>query len=186
MKTFARFVTVAAALVVGLTLLPLTLLAASGPSPTSTPATGTVEGRVQNEITGRYLNNSLVQVQGTELNALTDETGRFRIPHVPVGLVTLEVVYTGLERQKVLVNVAPGQVVTQNVTLAPASGSAVKMDAFLVATSKDMDQATIAINEQRFAPNIKTVVPTGDLAEHGDGNIAEFLKFAPGISGSEM
>ena len=33
-------------------------------------------------------------------------------------------------------------------------GPTIKLDEFVVATSKDMDGAAIAINEQRFAPNI--------------------------------
>ncbi|MBI4626945.1 MAG: TonB-dependent receptor [Verrucomicrobia bacterium] len=178
MKTLSRYAMVAASIIVGLNVTPLVVAAAS------VPTTGEIEGRVQNQVTGRYLNNSLVQVKGTDLSTFTDESGRYRLPHVPAGVVALDVVYTGLERQNVTVNLAPGQVVTLDVSLSPPGGATVKMDAFLVASTRDMDQATITINEQRFAANLKTVVPTGDLSEHGDGNIAEFLKFAPGISGN--
>jgi hypothetical protein len=150
----------------------------------SAPQTGSVEGRVQHDIAGRYLNNALVRVKGTGIQVFTDEAGWYRINAVPGGQVVLEVVYTGLEQQEVPVTILAGQTVTQHVSLSPPGGAKVKMDAFVVATTKDMDQASLAINEQRFAPNLKTVVPTGDLSEHGDGNIAEFLKFVPGISGN--
>ena len=146
--------------------------------------TGSVIGRVQNEVTGRYLNNALVKVKGTDIETLSDEAGRFRITNVPAGSATLEVFYTGLERQNVTINVIPSQEITTNVNLAPPGGAAVKLDAFVVASTKETDQANIAINEQRFAANIKTIVSTGDLSEHGDGNIAEFLKFVPGLSGT--
>lgn len=39
-------------------------------------------------------------------------------------------------------------------------------------------------NEQRFAANLKTVVATGDLSEHADSNIGQFLKYIPGVSGT--
>ena len=161
----------------------LALLVITAPLGLAQAQTGSIEGRVQNEVNGRYLNNSRITVKGTDILALTDEAGRFRLPQVPSGPVTLEVYYTGLEKQDVLVNVPPGRTVTRNVSLSPPGSTTVKMDAFVVASAKEMDQANIAINEQRFAVNLKTVVPTGDMSEHGDGNIAEFLKFVPGLSG---
>lgn len=146
--------------------------------------TGVIEGRVQDEVTGRYLPNSRVSIKGTDIRTLTDESGRFILANVPGGRNVVEVLYSGLERKEMSVSVTPGQRVTQNVSLAPAGGGAVKMDPFTVETTKTMQQEMLAINEQRFAPNLKTVVSTGDLTEHGDGNIAEFLKFVPGLSGA--
>lgn len=144
--------------------------------------TGSIEGRVQNDVTGRYLNNSRVAVKGTGLRVYTDESGRYRITNVPSGRVILEVVYSGLETREVPLDVPAGQAVVRDVKLVPPGGSTVKLDPFVVDASRTMDQSIIAINEQRFAPNIKTVVSTGDLSEQVDGNIAEFLKFVPGIS----
>lgn len=164
-------------------LFSLVLLPVALSSGLAQAQTGTVEGRVQNEITGRYLNNSRVTVKGTDIIVHTDESGRYRLTNVPSGPITLEVFYTGLEKQEVSVSVAPGETIRRNVSLAPAGLATVQLDPYVVASSKETDQAMIAINEQRFAANLKTVVPTGDLSEHGDGNIAEFLKFVPGISG---
>ena len=156
----------------------------SAPAPDgSSPRSATISGRVVNEVTGRYLNNARVTAREAHLQAFTDESGSYRIANVPSGPVTLEVLYTGLEKQELSVNVLPGQNVTRNVNLSPPGGAAVKMDPFQVESTRVTDQATIAVNEQRFSPNLKTVVSTGDLSEHGDGNIAEWLKFLPGISG---
>jgi hypothetical protein len=58
----------------------------------------------------------------------------------------------------------------------------VKLDAFVVATGRETDGAAIAINEQRFAPNIKNVVSADALGDVMDGNVGEFLKFMPGIT----
>ena len=61
-------------------------------------ATGTLEGRVQNGVSGDYPNNARVSIKGTELVALTDESGTFRLAGVPAGPVTLRVRFAGLHR----------------------------------------------------------------------------------------
>jgi len=149
-------------------------------------STGTIEGRVQNEVTGRYLHNARVGVKGTNLVVLTDEYGQFRLPNVPAGSIALEVFYTGLDVQVLAVNVPAGGAVTRdvglnNASLYAAQDPTVKLDAFTVAASKDTDGSSIAINDQRFAPNIKNVVSTDAHGEVMGGNIGEFLKFVPGI-----
>ena len=155
---------------------------ASG-SPVAT-STGTIEGRVQNVMTGSYLNNARVEVKGTNARAFTDEFGRYRLTNVPSGQAMIEVVYTGMESRTIAVNVAPGQSLTQEVGLSPAGQGVVQLDRFGVEASKVMAQDVLAINEQRFAANVKTVVATGDLSEHADSNIGQFLKYIPGVSGT--
>jgi len=161
---------------------PLLRAAVGGGSDGRARTVGTVEGRVVNAVTGRTLNNSRIVVQGTNLRTFTDETGFYRLTNVPAGSVVLEVFYTGLEQQEVRVSVSSGSPVTQNIDLSPPGGAAIKLDAFMVESAKLTDQASIAINEQRFAPNIKTVVATGDMSEQPDGNIGEFLKMMPGVA----
>src|SRR4029079_1955771 len=58
----------------------------------------------------------------------------------------------------------------------------VKLSEFVVAERKEMDAAALAINEQRFAPNLKTVVSTEDFGSIAESNVGEFLKFMPGVT----
>ena len=51
-----------------------------------------------------------------------------------------------------------------------------------VSTGRDTNAASIAVNEQRFAPNLKNVVNTDAFGDVTDGNVGEFLKFLPGIT----
>ena len=151
-----------------------------------TPNTGSIDGRVQNIVTGRYLNNARVTVKQTDIIALTDESGSFRLTRVPSGPAIIEVYYTGLDPQQISVTVPVGGSVTQdfgltNAALFGAKDSTVKLDAFTVAATRETDSASIAINDQRFAPNIKNVVSTDSHGEVMGGNIGEFLKFVPGI-----
>ena len=94
--------------------------------------------------------------------------------------------YTGLDAQEVRLELGAGQAVEQNIELTNAarygqSGSVVKLDAFTVASARETDGEAIAINEQRFAPNIKNVVAADSLGDVMDGNIGEFMKFLPGV-----
>ncbi len=158
---------------------------AENPAATAS-ATGSVSGRVQNVATGQYLNNARVMVRGTDRVAFTDETGTYRLAGVPAGAVVLEVSYTGLDSQQLTLDVPPGQAVARNVDLTNVArygqaGSVVQLDAFTVASARETDGEAIAINEQRFAPNIKNVVAADSLGDVMDGNIGEFMKFLPGV-----
>jgi len=143
-----------------------------------------IEGRVSNGVTGLFLNNARVEVRGSSVRVLTDESGAYRLVNLPSGAVVLEVTYTGLEAQEIPVTVIPGQTQRQDITLGQKAQSVVKLSAYEVAASRIMQQDMIAINEQRVAPNMKTVVAIGELSENADGSLGQFLKFVPGISGS--
>lgn len=150
-------------------------------------ATGTIIGRVQNGTTGQSLNNARVIVKGTGLIAFTDETGSYRLTHVPSSPIVLEVFYTGMEPQQIAVTVAAGSVLERDISLTGGSRyrndtEVVKLESLVVSSSREMEGAAIAINEQRFAPNVVTVVSADEFGVVPDGNIGEFLKMLPGIT----
>ncbi|MCX6955851.1 MAG: TonB-dependent receptor [Verrucomicrobia bacterium] len=161
--------------------------AALVPSFAQTAATGTLSGRVQSEATGRYLTNARVTVKGTDLVAFTDESGSYRLSHVPAGAAIVEAFYSGLEPRTATVAVTAGQNterdfgLTVKAAVLDASG-VLKMDAFVASTSKVTEGETLATNEQRFAPNIKNVVATDAFGDIAEGNVAEFMKFLPGVA----
>ena len=149
--------------------------------------TGTITGRVKNVATGQYLNNARVLLQGTPLVAFTDESGTFHLAGVPVGVRKLDVYYTALDEQTVTVIVAENQTVQRDVNLTSATrygktDDVVKIDPFVVAVSRDTDAASIAINEQRFAPNIKNVISTDALGDANSSTAGDFFKFLPGVT----
>ncbi len=170
-----------------LALFFATALAAFAADPA---ATASITGRVQHAATGSSLNNARVTLRGTDLVAFTDETGSYRLPHVPAGAVTLEVFYTGMVPERIPLTVAAGGAIERDVSLTSSSaaaggaraGEVVKLDSFVISTSREMDGAAIAINEQRFAPNIVNVVSADEFGVVPDGNIGEFLKMLPGIT----
>src|SRR5688572_16922381 len=105
---------------------------------------GSIEGRVQHAVTGDYLNNARVSVKGTNLVALSDEGGAYRLDHVPAGTVTLRVLFSGLDDQELPVLVIPGQVSRHDLKLTSAtrhgeSAAAVQLDKFLVESTRETD-----------------------------------------------
>ncbi len=153
-----------------------------------TQPAGAIAGRVQNVATGQYLNNARVTVKDTDLVAFTDQSGSYRLAGVPSGPIVLEVFFTGLDSQRLPVTIRTGETLEQDVNLTNVArygtdpSGPVKLDSFVVATSRETDGAAIAINEQRFAANIKNVIAADALGDVMDGNVGEFLKFMPGIT----
>ncbi len=147
---------------------------------------GTVEGRVLNATSGRYLNNVRVSVEGSTQETFTNEFGEYRLVGVPEGEVRLNVVFTGMAPQTVTVRVNGGQVTEQDVTLGgTGTGTGpetIVLDAFVVASERETNAANIAANEQRFAGNIKNVVSADAFGDVTEGNVGEFIKYLPGIS----
>jgi iron complex outermembrane recepter protein len=150
-------------------------------------STGSISGRVQNEATGQYLTNARVTVQGTDRAVFTDETGTFRLNDVPTGAVTLDAFYSGLDPVQVPVNVPAGQSVQRDIGLTNKALygeklAVVKLDPFVLESSKVREGEALATNEQRFAANIKNVVTTDAYGDVIEGNVAEFMKNLPGIT----
>ena len=144
-------------------------------------ATGTIAGRVLDASTGRYLNNAQVTIAGTNRTTRTNEYGEYHFDNVPAGEVNVEAFYSGLGRQTAAATVVAGQSVTQDLQFGSDTGPVV-LETFTVAGARDTNVASIAVNEQRFSPNIKNVIETDAFGDVAEGNVGEFLKFLPGIT----
>lgn len=147
------------------------------------PATGIVEGRVLNTTNGKYLENVRVTVEGTQLETLTDKFGQYRLLGVPVGTANIRAVYIGLPPATTAIAVTAGQTATQDFNLGGAAGGdLLKLDAFVVASNRDLNNTAIAINEQRSAANVKTVIATELVGDLVTDNVAEVMKYLPGVT----
>jgi iron complex outermembrane recepter protein len=147
-------------------------------------ARGELTGRVENSATGQYLNNARVTILATGAVAFTDESGSYHLPNLPLGPTTLRVFYTGLEPRDVTVEVGPRRT-NLDIDLAAAAtdpSGLVKLSRYVVADSTEMDPETIAINEQRFSANLKSVVAAGTYGDIAEGNLGEFMKYLPGVT----
>ncbi len=146
---------------------------------------GSIQGRVFNADSGSFLNNARVSALGTQLETFTDETGAYRFNGVPAGSVTLRVFYTGLNPGEEAVIVHGGETVLRDFRLTAHNDSrdgAVQLENYVVTADKQMGASAIAINEQRFAGNLKTVMASDAFGDSVDGNVGEFIKNMPGVS----
>ncbi|MBL9209312.1 MAG: TonB-dependent receptor [Opitutaceae bacterium] len=147
----------------------------------SAPATGTIAGRVLNPDNGEYVEQARVTVEGTALETFTDATGAYRLARVPAGTVRVTAFRTGAPPLTQTVTVSANAIVTRDFNLS-AQGEVVRLGAFTVGSSKEMSGAAIAINTQRFAPNIMNVLAADEFGPVASGNVGEVLRAVPGVS----
>ncbi len=169
-------------------VLMIAVLAPVAARAADSAGTGRIEGRVFNPGTGEYLENARVTVESTALETLTDNLGQYSFTNVPAGEARVRVFYTGLAVQTTPVRVNAGQTAQQDFNLQgfdqpPAPGTdVVKLGKFVVESSKEMDGAAIAINEKRFASDIRNVIAADEFGPMADGNVGELLKTIPGVA----
>ena len=149
--------------------------------------TGVIEGRVFNPASGEYLELVQITIEGTALETFTDASGEFRLGHVPAGEVRVRAFRTGIAPQTRTLRVDAGQTARHDFelsSLAPRSGTdgAIKLEQFVVADSREMDGAAVAINTQRFAPYVMHVVAADEFGAVASGNVGEILKAVPGVT----
>lgn len=137
---------------------------------------GFVSGQVSNAATATFLDGAEVSVEGRSASALTDREGRFELT-LPPGPATLVVRYTGLEPQRLTVDIKAGVRLRQNIEL---NAGIYKLDAFTVSGPREGNAA--AITKQREALNVKNVVASDSFGNVADGNIGDFLQQLPGIT----
>ncbi|HEX7631185.1 MAG TPA: TonB-dependent receptor [Lacunisphaera sp.] len=159
-------------------LFPAALQAQSG--------TGSITGRVLNVGNSKYLPNAVVTVEGTKLQALTDDYGEYRLNEVPAGEVKVSVSYTGLDSESATVTVTAGATASHDFELTSAerygADKTLKLDTFKVAANREFEGNAIATNEQRYAKGLKVVMAADAFGDVTEGNVGEFLKFLPGVS----
>ena len=151
-------------------------------------ASGSMVGRVFDAGRGEYLENARVTIEGSNTEALTDGIGQFRLANIPAGRVRVKVFFTGLSGLSESVVVNAGETAAHDFTFgAPVRGQGsegtglVKLAAFQVSSSKEMESSAIAVNEQRFARNIVNVLSAEEFGPVVDGAMGEFMKFVPGV-----
>lgn len=138
-----------------------------------------VIGRVSNRGTGAYLEGATVRVEGTQIEALTERDGSYRV-EVPPGTHTLLVAYAGLDSQRITVSLNTRETLTRDVELTTEIYQLAKV---VVASEREGD--ALALTRQRQAPNLKNVVSAdsfGSLA----GNPADLLQHLPGITADRV
>lgn len=149
-------------------------------APTGGGDTGIIEGRVHSATTGSFLRNARIRIEELGVETVTNESGYFRVAGVRTGEVRVTASYVGLENVTRPVLVEANQVRVADFELKPPG--VVEMEPFIVLNRREESAQTLALNQQRQAPNIKNVVAFDEYPKGSDENLADFIQFIPGVA----
>ncbi|MGY6551333.1 MAG: TonB-dependent receptor [Erythrobacter sp.] len=134
----------------------------------------------QNTVTGIIVDQGGVPVPGAQVNiketgqrVITDRQGRFFIPSLPEGEVTLDILYRGLASATETVAVRSGE--TNNVTITLLPGDEI------VVLGGINDPTARALNQQKNADATMNIISADSIGRLPDINIAEALQRIPGF-----
>jgi len=137
---------------------------------------GSVRGTVT-AINGRPLNGVLVQLDADKLGVSTERDGSYRLLRVPSGAHSITFRYIGYSARTLQVNVPNNASVTLDAKLEVA---VVKLSSVLV--SGQVAGQAAALNQQRAAGNISSVIDNELVGRLPDPNLAEALARVPGVA----
>jgi TonB-dependent receptor len=135
-------------------------------------ADGRVEGRVDREGGRSWLTGAVVRLVELDRETSTGDDGRFTFGRVPAGSYTLDVSYLGLASVSQKVNVQDDVITRADATLAAIEEIVVYGQASSTAS---------ALNQQRVADQITSIVTSDDFGQLPDANLSEALQRVPGV-----
>ncbi|WP_414663145.1 TonB-dependent receptor [Horticoccus sp. 23ND18S-11] len=141
--------------------------------------TGTLTGTVSNPVTRNLLEGARIEVSGTGLSALTDNTGRYVLTGLPTGTHEIVATYLGLDPVRRQVTIAADGRTVSDFTLSTAI---YRLDAFRVVGEREGD--ALAITAQRNAENVKNVVAMDSFGNLPNMSAGEVVMRLPGIAGN--
>lgn len=141
-------------------------------------ASGAIAGSV-NDANHRPLAGAIVQVIESRLGAYAGDDGTYRIEHVPAGPVHVVARIPGYISDTVAVTVAANQTVTQPFTLRPTS---VTLQTVTVTSPRLNETKAAALEEQKTADNIVSVLSGDEIRSLPNANAAEAAARIPGVT----
>ncbi|MCG8507414.1 MAG: TonB-dependent receptor [Sphingomonadales bacterium] len=139
--------------------------------------TGSVEGWVSDFQEAFYFESARVEIVELGLRTATDRSGAYRFPSVPPGSYTISVDYLGADVVTQTVVVAANQTAVLNFAIGEDVGAVEN----ILITGKRA-QTLGALNRERNADNIVSVLDADAMGNFPDKNVAEAARRLPGIA----
>lgn len=136
-------------------------------------ADGRLEGRVGRADSNALLEGAVVRIPQLGLSATTGSDGRYVFTQVPSGEHTVTISYLGFAPLRNTVTVADDRTTTLNMDFATGVEE-------IVVYGRQTSSVASALNQQRAADNIKSIVSAEDIGALPDQNAAEALSRVPG------
>lgn len=134
-----------------------------------------VSGRVTDALTGNALPGASVAVDGTAFTTETDLAGSFTLVRVPSGSQKLVISYLGFETKTVDINVNGSN---QSLAIQLSSG----IQESVTVNAPLLEGQAKALNQQKEALNIQSIVSADQIGRFPDPNAAEAAQRIPGVT----
>ena len=142
--------------------------------------TGRIAGRIVDAQTGAWLPDVGIQVVGTTLGTISGVDGRYVIPGVPSGTVTIQVRRIGYAPKAVTgIMLVGDETVVQDVSLETAT---VQLQSQVVTASAERGSVSAALDEQRTASGIVSSVTAEQIARSPDSDAAQAVQRVSGVT----
>ena len=144
---------------------------------TAVAAEHPLNGRVTDASNSVYFEGARVTIKELNLSTVTARDGSFRFLKLPEGTYTLEINYLGVQKVEKKITIS-------NIALGEQSfviGEDTQARENVIVYGQRAGQAG-AINRQKNADNLMSVVSADTIAQSPDQNAAEALQRLPGIS----
>ena len=142
--------------------------------------TGRIVGRIIDATTGQGLADVGVQVVGTTLGTTSAIEGRYSVPGIPAGTVTIQVRRLGYAPKTVTgILLDAGQTLEQSITMQPAT---VRLEAVQTTASSERGSVNEALDQQRTATGIVSSVTAEQITKSPDSDAAQAVQRVSGVT----
>lgn len=140
-------------------------------------AAGNVQGVVIDSSKTSYFEGAQIQIKELGLDAISRRDGSFRFNNLNEGDYTLVITYLGAPTQEISISIKDGEITQPEVILDTQGESLEKVIVYGQRAGK-----ASALNQQRVADSIKSIVSADAIGQFPDQNAAEALQRLPGLS----
>ncbi len=141
----------------------------------------TVTGEVTDPSKRIPFTGALVSIQGVQRSTSTDERGRFRLTNVPAGDHTLVISYVGAADTLVPITVTADGLAMGTVVIGASAAEVGSVDDEVLIVGQAAAVAG-ALNQERAADNLVSVLDSDAMGQFPDQNVAESLNRMPGVT----
>jgi outer membrane receptor protein involved in Fe transport len=152
----------------------------SAQDPAGAARTGRIVGRIVDAKSGTGVSDVQIQVVGTTLGTMSGVEGRFTLPRVPAGTVTLHARRLGWTPKTVTgIILESGRTLEQNISIEEAT---VTLAATIVTASAERGTVTEALNAQKTAVGIVSAVTVEQISRSPDSDAAQAMQRVSGVT----
>ena len=149
-------------------------------SEAATDGSGKIVGTVTDEITGEPLLGITIAVEGTQLGAITDLDGYFRVKNVPVGVYKITVTCVGYNKSEIVgVNVTNKEVTTIDLAI---SEQIFEMEGITVKSKAVHNTEVSILAKRQKATAISDAISSEQISRSGSGNAADAMTKVTGAT----